>query len=86
MDTKPTLVPSFEANTNIYANTEGQFSSNGLYENPLQSKVPPPFDPMIPETYPVAVGEFGHYVSQNHFNTNSGFKEQYKVCVKLSVS
>ena len=37
------------------------------------------FNPLIPETRPVFIDLLNQYVSDNHSNLNSGFKEQFKV-------
>ena len=55
-----------------------------MYENPTSLKQAP-FDPMIPETYPVSVDDLGRYVAENHFNENNKFKEQFKVCDSLNL-
>lgn len=77
------MVPSFEASaSSIYANTE---VSTSLYENPNAVKAPPPYDPMIPEIRPIPVDDFGQYIAENHFSSNAGFKEHYKVCTYMYI-
>ena len=72
-------VPVYEAVTNIYAYATVDVS-DGLYTDPSdQGPVLSPYDPMIPETCPVPLNDFGLYVSKNHSNLNSGFREQFKV-------
>ena len=72
-------VPVYEAVTNIYAYTTFDVA-DGLYTDPSDlGPVLSPYDPMIPETCPVPLNDFGLYVSKNHSNVNSGFREQFKV-------
>ena len=43
------------------------------------------YDPMIPETCPILIDDLGQYVSDNHCNLNSGFKDQYQVIIIILV-
>ena len=74
-------VPVYEAVSNIYVDV-----SDGLYTDLSdQVFVLSPYDPMIPETCPVSINDIELYVSKNHSNMNSGFREQFKVYLSNSV-
>lgn len=57
-----------------YANVEKDSKPS-----PHLPRGPPPFDPLIPLTCPVAVAELGVHVAGLHGDNNAGFNQQYQV-------